>query len=65
MYQPKIRDDLIKRLYRLGKTLELPTTCLVNAILEYGMVQLEEGPEHIRELPLEAYRRKKRRIGET
>jgi hypothetical protein len=63
MYQPKIRDELIKRLYRMARALEIPVTRLVNAILEHEMVQLEEGPEHIRELPIEPYRRKQRRKG--
>lgn len=26
MYQPKLRDDLIRRIYRLGKTLDVPMT---------------------------------------
>jgi hypothetical protein len=38
MYQPKIRDDLIPRLYRLAKALNIPMTRLVNHILEHGIV---------------------------
>ena len=41
MYQPKIRDDLIPRLYRLGKALDVPMTGIANVLLELGIKRLE------------------------
>ena len=42
MYQPKLRDDLIPRLYRLGKTLDVPMTGIANVLMELGIKRLEE-----------------------
>ncbi len=42
MYQPKLRDDLIPRLYRLGKALDVPMTGIANVLLELGIKRLEE-----------------------
>jgi hypothetical protein len=61
MYQPKIRDDLIPRLYRLAKALHIPMTRLVNHILEHGIIRVEEGAENVREDVTTAYRRAPRR----
>ena len=58
MYQPKIRDEFIPRLYHLAKALHIPMTRLVNGILEHGLVRLEQGAEHVQEPPLEPYRKK-------
>jgi hypothetical protein len=60
VYQPKIRDDLIPRLYRLAKALNIPMTRLVNHILEHGIVRVEEGAEHVSETTTTTYHRKKR-----
>jgi hypothetical protein len=61
VYQPKIRDELIHRLYRLAKALNMPMTRLVNHILEHGIVRVEQGAEHVREASTTTYQRKKRR----
>jgi hypothetical protein len=61
VYQPKIRDDLIPRLYRLAKALNIPMTRLVNHILEHGIVRVEEGAENVSEALATDYRRKARR----
>lgn len=50
MYQPRIRDDLIPRLYRLAQALNIPMTRLVNNILEQGIVRVEQGAEHVSDL---------------
>ncbi len=42
MYQPKFREDLIPRLYQLGKTLDVPMTGIANVLLELGIKRLEE-----------------------
>ena len=63
MYQPKIRDDLIPRLYRLAKALNIPMTRLVNHILEHGIVRVEEGVEHVTDIATTAYRRTRQRKG--
>jgi hypothetical protein len=34
MYSPKIDDDIIRRLYRIGKHRQIPMTHLVNRILD-------------------------------
>ena len=60
MYQPKIRDDLISRLYRLAKALNIPMTRLVNHILEHGIVRVEQGVEHVSDKAT-GYRRKRRK----
>lgn len=43
MYQPKIREDLIPRLYRLGKALNVPMTSLASVLMEYGITMLEQS----------------------
>ncbi len=42
MYQPKLRDDLIPRLYQLGKTLDVPMTKLASVLMEFGIKMLEQ-----------------------
>ena len=61
MYQPKIRDDLITRLYHLAKALKMPMTRLVNHILEHGIVRVEQGAENVNEASTTTYHRKTRR----
>jgi hypothetical protein len=61
MYQPKSRDDLIPRLYRLAKALGIPMTRLVNHILEHGIARVEQGAEHISDTSTPAYQGKHRR----
>jgi len=41
MYTPKIREDLIPRLYRAAKARKVPMTQLVSALLETALVQVE------------------------
>jgi len=61
VYQPKIRDELIQRLYRLAKALHIPMTRLVNHILEHGLVHVEQDTESVRKALTTADRRKPRR----
>ncbi len=42
MYQPRIRDDLIRRLYQLGKTMDVPMTQLASVLMEFGIKTLED-----------------------
>jgi hypothetical protein len=42
VYQPKIRDDLILRLYQLAKARSIPMTRLVNQMLTNSLNRLEE-----------------------
>ena len=42
MYQPKLRDDLIPRLYQLGKTMDVPMTKLASVLMEFGIKMLED-----------------------
>ena len=41
MYTPKIREDLIPRLYRLAKTGKTTMTALVDALLEKALTEIE------------------------
>lgn len=43
LYQPKLRDELIRRLYRLGKALDVPMTGVANVLMEYGITMLEQS----------------------
>ena len=43
MYQPKVRDDLIRRLYRLGQVLDVPMTSLASVLLEMGIKSMERA----------------------
>ncbi len=42
MYQPKIRNDLIRRLYQLAKTMDVPMTQLASVLMEFGIKMLED-----------------------
>ena len=46
MYQPKIRDDSIRRLYRLAKCWDVTMTALVNVLLEKILLIAEEGNQN-------------------
>jgi len=43
MYSPKIDEELILRIYRLGKLKKMPMTRLVNQILQRGLSEMEEA----------------------
>ena len=57
MYSPKLRADLIPRLYRLARAGEVPMTRLVNQLLEESIAELEQGVETISEPTRGAYQR--------
>ena len=61
VFSPKISPNLIPRLYRLAKALNIPMTRLVNHIVEHGLARLEQGAENVSEASTNAYQRKKRR----
>jgi hypothetical protein len=42
MYSPKLKQDLVERLYALCQELEIPMTVFVNAALEQAVVSVEE-----------------------
>ena len=42
MYSPKIDEELIPRIYRLGKLKKMPMTRLVNEILQRQLSEMEE-----------------------
>ena len=65
MYQPKIRDDLIPRLYHLAKALNIPMTRLVNLILEHGIARVEQGEENVSEAIVPRYTRTRRQAKEN
>lgn len=52
MYQPKIRDDLIKRLYQVAKFHDVPMTRMINEIMEIGLGRFELRAIEIKEIPL-------------
>ena len=54
MYQPKIREDLIPRLYRAAKACRQPMTRLVSELLEAALAELEGAGESVSE-PLADY----------
>ncbi len=55
MYHPKIREDLILRLYRLAKARGIPMTRLVSQLLESALAQHERGGESVSDPPAEEY----------
>ena len=61
LYQPRIADEHIRQLYQWGKRLQMPMTCLVNALLAHALTRLEKGGERVSESPARAYRRRKHR----
>ena len=46
MYSPKIKEDLIPRLYRFAKAQRRPMTRVVNQLLEVGLAKLEQETAH-------------------
>ncbi len=58
MYQPKIREDLIPRLYRLAQARGMPMTRLVAQLLEAALAQHERGGESVSDPPAEEYQPK-------
>ncbi len=42
MYSPKIDEELIPKIYRLGRLKKTPMTRLVNEILERALLEMEE-----------------------
>jgi hypothetical protein len=42
MYSPKLKQELVARLYALCQELEIPMTVFVNAALEQAVVSVEE-----------------------
>ncbi len=61
MYSPKIRENLIPRLYRLARAGEVPMTRLVNQLLEQGIAELEQRGEAVSESTRGEYRRRQKR----
>ena len=61
MYQPKIADEHIQKLYHLAKALNMPMTRLVNQLLEHGIAQLEQGVEQVSEPAVHDYGKKTQR----
>ena len=53
MYQPKIREDLIPRLYRMARARGIPMTRLVSELLEAALEQLERGGEGVSDPPVD------------
>jgi hypothetical protein len=65
VYQPKIEDEHIQQLYQWAKRLQMPMTRLVNVLLAHGLTRLEQGVEHVNELPARGSPRKKRKKQRT
>ncbi len=42
MYSPKIKPDLVERLYHISKDKGKPMTHVVNEIIENGVTKIEE-----------------------
>ena len=61
MYQPKIADEHIRKLYQWAKRLEIPMTRLVNRLLAHGLTRLEQGVENVNEPVVNDYPRKTQR----
>jgi len=45
LYQPRLKDHLIRKLYRVAKRNGIPMTYVVNAILEANLIK-EEEPQY-------------------
>ena len=43
MYTPKIREDLVPRLYRAAKARKVPMTKLVTTLVETALAQVEHA----------------------
>lgn len=61
MYQPKIADEHIRKLYQLAKALNLPMTRLVNRLLEHGIERLEQGVENVSKPAVHDHQSKQRK----
>ena len=61
LYQPKIADEHIRKLYCLAKALNLPMTRLINRLLEHGIARLEQGVEQVSEPAVHDYAQKTQR----
>ena len=64
LYQPRIADEHIRQLYQWAKRLEIPMTCLVNALLAHALARLEQGIENVSEPPATTYCQRTRRTKE-
>jgi len=42
MYTPRLRDDLVKRLYALCQRLEIPMTVFMNGAMDWAISRAEE-----------------------
>lgn len=51
MYSPKIRDDLIRELYRAARARGIPMTRLVNELLTKGLQGIPGAQETIKDPP--------------
>lgn len=60
MYQPKIKDELIQRLYHLAKAQSMPMTHLVNQLLTSGIEQLEHEAHRVSDPPAVDYAKRPR-----
>ena len=58
IYQPKIREDLIPRLYRMARMRGIPMTALVSELLEAALERIEEDAMAggVSELPAKDYK---------
>ena len=65
LYQPKIADEHIRQLYQWAKRLEMPMTCLVNALLAHALARLEQGVEQVSDPPVGVSGRRKTRPEEN
>ena len=65
VYQPKMKDEHIRKLYQWAKRLEMPMTHLLNTLIEHSLVRLEQGAEQVREPSAQTYRRRKTRPQEN
>lgn len=58
-YSPRVREDLIPRLYRAAKARRIPMTRLVSQLLEMALENLERG-EAVHEPPAAPYQPERR-----
>jgi hypothetical protein len=61
MYQPKIRNELITRLYYLAKAQNIPMTRLVNQLLSDAINRLESADGNVGDPLAGDYERNSRR----
>ncbi len=60
MYQPRITEPLIRRLYTLAKRRQQPMTRLLDEILKDALERLEQAPHAVHEPPADASRAERR-----